>query len=166
MRRLKLFIWITLLLVIKITIINRIGYFNYAPDPLLAFAIAYALIEEDFNYAVAVSVICGMCGGALSSVNFPVSVLTYGYGAVVITALKGRARHIPDFAKTYFYTAVFSFAESSVMYFVMNLSYDTNTFLTIILPYVICNVIAAAIIYPIAKKTLLIIDEKKKLIPE
>lgn len=166
MRKLKLFIWITLLLVIKITIINRIGYFNYSPDPLFAFAVAYTIIEEDFSYGVYVSIICGMCIGALSSVNFPVSVLFYGYSAVIITALKGKARHIPNCVKTYIYTAVLSFAGGSAMYFVMNLSYDKNTVLTIILPYVVCNVIAAAIIYPIVKKTLLIIDEKKKLIPE
>lgn len=166
MKRLKLFLWIFILFIIRITIISRIGFFNSAPDLVFAFVIAYAMLEEEFSYAVGVSIICGICTGALCSSNFPLSVLMYVYSTLLVTALRNKPRHIPDFVKTLFWVFVLSLAGEAIMYFVMNLSLNTDAILKIILPFGVYNLAAALIIYPLAKKTLVVVDEKKKLIPD
>jgi rod shape-determining protein MreD len=166
MKRLKLFVWIFILFIIQVVIVNRIGIFNSAPDLVFAFVIAYAMVEEEFSYAAGVGIICGICTGSLCSVNFPVSVLMYTYSVLIVRTLQNKVRYIPNFVKAFFWTAVLSIAGEAVMYFVMNLSFGVDAFMRIILPFGVFNLVAEVIIYPLVKKTMVVIDEKKKLIPD
>ncbi|MGN0148649.1 MAG: rod shape-determining protein MreD [Clostridia bacterium] len=166
MKRLKLFLWIFILFILKTVVINRINFFNSAPDLVFAFVIAYAMIEEDFYYAACTGIICGICTGSLCSVSFPVSVLMYTYSVLLVTALKNKPRYIPDFVKTLFWVFILSAAGEAVLYFTINLSMGINVLFKMIIPFGIYNLAAAALIYPLVKKTMHIVDDKKKLIPD
>lgn len=166
MKKFKLIVWILALFIIEVSVMNRIRFFNSAPDLVFAFAIVYAMIEEEYEYAVGAAVICGICTGSVCSGSFSVSTLMYSYGAIIVKALGNKMRYIPDFAKTLFWTFVMSAAGEAVMYFALNLSFEMSVLWRVILPFSVCNTIAAAILYPIVKKTMIVVDEKKKLIPE
>lgn len=166
MKRFKLVIWILILFIIEIAVINRIRFFTSAPDIVFAFAVVYAMLEEDYNYAIGVSVICGICTGSVCSGSFPVSVLMYSYSALLVRALRNKPRYIPDFVKTLFWIFVLSAAGETVLYFVLNLSFGLRALWEIVLPFSVFNLIAAAVMYPIVKKTMTSVDEKKKLIPD
>ncbi len=166
MKRFKLLVWILALFLIEVVVVNRIGLFNSAPDLTFAFAIVYAMLEEEYYYAVGAAVICGICTGSICSGSFTVSVLMYSYGAVIVKALHDKPRYIPDFAKTLFWTFALSAAGEAVMYFTLNLSFELSVLWRIILPFGVSNTIAAAVLYPLVKKTMVVVDEKKKLIPD
>lgn len=166
MKKFKLIVWILGLFIIEVTIMNRIRFFNSAPDLVFAFAIVYAMLEEEYEYAVGTAIICGICTGSVCSESFSVSTLMYSYSAVLIKAFENKLRYIPDFAKALFCTFVMSAAGEAVMYFALNLSFEISVLWRVILPFGLCNTAAAAILYPIVKKTMVIVDEKKKLIPE
>lgn len=166
MKRFKLFVWILVLFIIEFTIINRIAFFNSAPDLVFAFAVAYAMLEEEYEYAVGAAIICGICTGSICSGSFSVSVLMYSYGAIIVKALENKLRYIPDFAKALFWTFVMSALGEAIMYFTLNLSFDPITLWRVILPFSLCNTAAEAILYPIVKKTMVVFDAKKKLIPD
>lgn len=166
MKRFKLFVWILILFIIEITFINRLGFFHSAPDIVFAFAIVYAILEEDYSYAVGVGIICGVCTGSLCSGSFGASVLMYSYSVLLVRALVGKLRYIPDFSKMLFWVFVLSAAGEAAIYFVLNLSFETKILWEVILPFSLYNLIAAAVIYPLVKKTMVAVDEKKKLIPD
>lgn len=166
MKRFKLVVWILILFVIEIVFINRLGFFASAPDIVFAFAVSYAMLEEDYYYAVGVSIICGVCTGSICSGSFGVSVLMYSYSAIIVKAFANRLRYIPDFAKTLFWVFVLSAAGNAITYFALNLSFELSVLWRVILPYCVCNLAATAVIYPIVKKTMVVVDEKKKLIPD
>lgn len=166
MKRLKLAIWILILFVIEIVFINRLGFFASAPDIVFAFAVSYAMLEEDYYYAIGVSIICGVCTGSVCSGSFGVSVLMYSYSAILVKACANKLRYIPDSAKTLFWVFVLSAAGNAVIYFTLNLSFDLSVLWRVVLPYCMCNLAATAVIYPLVKKTMVIVDEKKKLIPD
>lgn len=164
MKRLKLFLWIIGLLIIETVCTNRIGFFGSAPDLLFAFALAYVIAEEEFAYAIGVSVICGVCAGAFYSGNFSASVLIYTYSALLVNALRNRPRYLPDIVKLIFWSFVLSAVGEAVMYFAANLTLGLTELVNIVLPVSIYNLIGAAIIYLPAKKTLIVVDTDKKLI--
>lgn len=166
MKRLKLFLWIFILFIMDIVVINRIDFFNSAPDLVFVFVIAYAVLEEEFSYVIGVSIICGVCAGALFSSNFPVSVLLYAYSALLVTALRGKLRYVPAFVKALFLALILSFIGEAIMYFILNLSFKTDVILKIILPFGVYNFAAELIIYPLVKKTMITVNEKEKLIPD
>lgn len=166
MKRIKLTLWILILFIIEVALVNRIRLFNSAPDLVFAFAVVYAMLEEEYEYAVGVAIICGICTGSVCSDSFTVSVLMYSYGAIIVKALRNRLRYIPDFAKTLFWTFALSAAGSAVMYFTLNLSFEFGVLWRVVLPFCVSNTAAAAVLYPIVKKTIVIVDEKKKLIPD
>lgn len=166
MKKFKLIVWILILFIIEVAVMNRIRFFNSAPDLVFAFAIVYAMIEEEYEYAIGAAVICGICTGSVCSGSFSVSTLMYSYGAIIVKAFENKMRYIPDFAKALFWTFVMSAAGEAIMYFALNLSFEMSVLWRVILPFSVCNTIAAAILYPIVKKTMIIVDEKKKLIPE
>lgn len=166
MKRFKLVVWILILFVIEIVFINRLGFFASAPDIVFAFALSYAMLEEDYYYAIGVSIICGVCTGSICSGSFGVSVLMYSYSAIIVKACANKLRYIPDIAKTLFWVFVLSAAGNAVIYFTLNLSFEANVLWRVILPYCMCNLAATAVIYPLVKKTMVIVDEKKKLIPD
>lgn len=166
MKRLKLAIWILILFVIEIVFINRLGFFASAPDIVFAFAVSYAMLEEDYYYAIGVSIICGVCTGSVCSGSFGVSVLMYSYSAILVKACANKLRYIPDSAKTLFWVFVLSAAGNAVIYFTLNLSFEASVLWRVVLPYCMCNLAATAVIYPLVKKTMVIVDEKKKLIPD
>lgn len=166
MKRLKLFLWILILFIIEIVGLNRIDFFRSAPDLVFAFTIAYVMLEEDYTYAIGVGIICGIAAGALCSDSFPISVLMYSYSALIVKALRNKPRYIPDFAKALFWVFVLSAAGETIMYFALTLTLSVNVILTVILPLAVYNSAALLIIYPIVKKTLVVVDEKKKLIPD
>lgn len=166
MKKFKLIVWILALFIIEVTVMNRIRSFNSAPDLVFAFAIVYAMVEEEYEYAIGAAVICGICTGSVCSESFAVSTLMYSYGAIIVKTLENKLRYIPDFVKALFWTFIMSAAGEAVMYFALNLSFEVSVLWRVILPFCICNTIAAAILYPIVKKTMVIVDEKKKLIPD
>lgn len=166
MKRLKLLIWILVLFIIEIVFINRLDFFSSAPDVVFAFCIAYAVIEEDYDYAVGIGIICGICTGSICGGSFAASVLMYSYSVLIIKELLNRLRYIPYFAKMLFFAFALSAIGKAVIYFVLNLSFELRILWEVILPYAICNLIAAAVLYPLVKKTMVVIDEKRKLIPD
>lgn len=165
-KRFKLLVWILILFLIEILLINRLGVFASAPDIVFAFVIVYAALEEDYTYAVAVAIICGVCTGSVCSGSFPVSVLMYSYGALLVRALRNKLRYIPASAKTIFWVLVLSMIGNAVTYFTLSLAFELRIMTESVIPFGVCNAAAAAIIYPLVKKTILAADEKKKLIPD
>lgn len=166
MKRFKIFVWVLILFIIEIAVINRLGVFRSAPDIVFVFAIVYAIIEEDYSYAISVGIICGICTGSLCSDSFSASVLMYSYSVLIVRALINKPRYIPSFVKMLFWVFVLSAVGEAAIYFILNLSFGPMVLWKVILPFCVYNLIAAAVIYPLARKTLLVMDEKKKLIPD
>lgn len=165
-KRVKLLVWILILFLIEILLINRLGFFASAPDIVFAFVIVYAALEEDYAYAVTVAIICGVCTGSVCSGSFPVSVLMYSYSALLVRALINKPRYIPVPAKTIFWALVLSMIGNAVIYFTLSLTFELRILTKSVIPFGVCNAAAAAIIYPLVKRTILAVDEKKKLIPD
>ena len=166
MKNFKMFVWIAVLLIIQTVTAHYIRIFDVAPLVLLPFAVAAALLEDNFSYAEIIGVICGLCAGTFTGRNFFISVFAVTFTAVAVMNLRERPRYVNNIWKMLFWTAAVTFIWEALEYFMLYHSfsgYGRAPFSKTVL-LIIYNSLLSFIIYPLLRKTVYNKEEKKKLI--
>ena len=166
MRNVKLVIWFFIIFILQTVAANYLKVQGVRPDFVLGFAMCIVVMENSFNAAMFMGILCGVLTGALCGKNFPCSVLVYTYSFIILLKLRKKAVNLPDIWKVLGYTAIITLIGETVSYLILyySITYFTEAFLEMIIPAAIYNVVVALIIYPIAKRSLFKTEAKKKLI--
>lgn len=166
MKNFKMFVWIAVMLIIQTVTVHYIRIFDVTPLVLLPFAIAVALLEDNFGYTEIIGVICGLCVGTFTGRNFFLSVFAVAFSAAAVMNLRERPRYVHDIWKMLFWTAAVTFIWETLAYFMLYHSFSgyggvplSKTVVTMLY-----NSLISFIIYPLLRKTVYNREEKKKLI--
>ena len=154
MKKIKLLIWVIVLVILDSSVTNYIRFFNTVPVLTYAFVICAAVMEEDFKLAVILGGICGMLYGSLAGRNFELAFVAFALSAAVVNYVKSK--HFYGLLKAVLRCAVLT-AVGSVAMCILNSS--TVTAWAIILP-TLYNALAVLVIYPVLEYT--VYNPKKK----
>ncbi len=164
MRKLKLVVWMLLIYLFQTVFCGAINFNGTAPDLLLAFAVIFAFYEWETNLAALIIILCGVLAGSEAGRVFPAAVLVTGVAGLMSRALFKTAKLVPEFVKIISVIIVAAFSLCSFEYFTVYKSISVYALLYSILPYVIYTTLAASVMYPLIKKTLFRMQDKKQLI--
>lgn len=163
MRNFKIFLWIFCIFLIQTVIAARFNFFGSSVSVVIGYIICVMIFENEFRSAATISIICSAAAGALCGRDFIVTTLYYVYSSVAVFALRKKPVYAGNFIKTLMWTFVLSAGLEVVFYALGNLSVSVDMLLYDALPTAVINTVAAAVIYPILKKTMYK-EEKKKLL--
>ena len=156
MKKIKVFLWIAILLLVQVCLIQYIMVKHIGPELLFVFSVCYALHEKDEKLRFAVPAVCGAAVDFMGGQVFGINMLIYTFvaaGGVWIADVFYRTGTIFQFPLIF----VLSAAAGSV-YFVLNagifarLGYGSILW-QIIFPTACYNTAAAFLILPLVRKT-------------
>ncbi len=163
MRNFKIFLWIFIIFLIQTVILARIHVFGAAPSIVLSYAVCIAVLENEFNSAAVISIICAAAMGALGGRSFILTTLFYTYSSIIIFAARKKPAYMNNAVKALFWTFVAS-ALSEIMFFsadAFTLTYDM--LITNALPTAVINTALTAVVYPILNASMYR-EKKRKLL--
>lgn len=164
MRNFKIFLWIFIIFLIQTVIISRIHLFGAVPSLVMGYVICVMILENEFRSAVTISIICAFAIGALSGRNFSVMVLYYVYSSIIIFAARKKPVYIGNYPKVIVWTGIASVLLEVIIFVLRTMTVSTEMLLHDALPTAVFNMVLAAILYPIMKKTIYKEEKKKKLL--
>ncbi len=156
MKKIKIFLWIAILLLVQVCLIQYIAVKHIVPELLFVFAICYALHEKDAKLRFVVPVICGAAVDLMGGQAFGMNMLVYAIaaaGGVWIADAFYRTGTIFQFPLLF----VLSAAAGSV-YFILNagvfaqMGYGSILW-EVIFPTACYNTAVAVLILPMVRKT-------------
>lgn len=162
MRKFKIAIWIFLLYIIQTVFGGAININGTIPDLLLAFAVIFTFYEWELNTATLIIIICGILAGSEAGRVFPAVVIMTC--AAAMAARGFSAKFIPQCIRVISVIAVSSFVLCAFEYFTAYKWITVYALTNSILPHVIYTVVMACVVYPLVKRTLFYVQDKKQLI--
>lgn len=163
MRNFKIFLWIFIIFLIQTVILAQIHVFGAAPSIVMSYMVCIVILENEFNSAALISIICAAAMGALGGRNFILTTLFYTYSSIIIFAARKKPAYMNNAVKALFWTFIVS-ALSEIMFFAADtfmLTYDM--LITNALPTAVINTALTAVVYPILNAAMYR-EKKKKLL--
>lgn len=164
MKKLKLLIWISVLVIIDSSLTQYISVFGISPTLVYAFLICTSVREEDFTTAVLAGGICGIFSGALVGQSFFLTFMCFCISAVAANLLRTHPAYLPKTAKSMIFCFIFSLPCAALLYLDGGIALTPKILYSVVLPSAIYNTAAAAVIYPLLGKTIYNRETAKKLI--
>ncbi|MCH5211269.1 MAG: rod shape-determining protein MreD [Oscillospiraceae bacterium] len=164
MRKLKIILWIFIVLLIQTVVISQLRIPGAVPSLVLVYTICVMIMENEFRNAVIISIICAVCFGALCDRGFVPTSLFYVYSSIVVFALRKKPQYVRNPIKAFAWVFIASGA-SEIMYFILNtFTINIDMLTNHALPTAVCNTVLAFIVYPLLRITMYREEKKKTLL--
>lgn len=165
MKKLKLFVWTFVMILLQAVSANYIRIYDVAPVFFIPFTAGVMLFEDKFAYIAVMAIAGSVCTAVFAGGDFFFTCILMLALLLVFSSLRDYPRYMPGIWKLLIWTVIMSFVWETVtcVLFCKNigglqkaLSYKTLIFAAY-------NALTACVIYPLLKKTLYNIDEKRRL---
>lgn len=164
MKKVKLLIWMIVLMILEVSAVNYIRIFNAVPSLIFVLIICISIADEDFAAAVQAAAVGGLAYGALSVRGFYAVFLFYSLSGILVFSLKKKPVYMSPHLKAVMWCAVLTAVFESAMYIAESRMFGVYEFLAGILPSVIYNALASAVIYSLINKSVYNKHGKKKVL--
>lgn len=151
MKKLKLLIWVAVLIIADISLSRYISIFGAAPMLTYAFVLCVAFMEENFVIAAVTGGICGVILGAHDSFGFELMFMFYALSSILTNRLAqtkqcGAARAVTVCVGA---TVIMRL----VLYALFGSGVTADGLIKYLIPSAVYNAAVMAILYPIVKNT-------------
>lgn len=164
MKKVKLFVWMILLIILETTVTRYLRIDNTVPALTYAFLICVAVRDENFPTVVLVGGICGVLGGSLLGKSFHFIFMFYTLSAAAVFYLRKKPRYTHSILKAVFWCGILTALYELGLYALENKGIDFFTVYAAMLPSALYNIATVLILYPLVSHTVYNKDVKKKLI--
>lgn len=164
MRKFKVFLWIMILFLLQTTALARIHIFQAVPFIIMPYAVCVAILDDDFDVAAIIGIVCAVLAGSLCGREFTVVTLFMVFAVLIVNGFRNRPAYISGFFKSVFWTFLLSGVFEIVCYAVENINLTVHMLLFDALPTAVINTLMCVIIYPLLKKIMYKKEEKKLLL--
>lgn len=164
MKKIKLLIWMIVLLILDVSAVHYIRIFETVPSLVFAFVICTAVLDDEFVTAAAGGFLGGLLLGGLSVRGFFGIFLFYSLSGIAVYYLKAKPRYMNGIVKALIWCGILSAVFETMIYVVDSTSFSLWILAGVTLPAFVYNAVAAAAVYLLLKKSVYNKEEKKKIL--